>query len=161
MSDEDDSLVNKWMNELSETGKYTVTDSVFEKITSVFSAGCADDKVTGDTIKETYNNCGYLADTHTSVAISVYRDYVKETGDNTPTVIAATASPYKFSKSVLKGLTGSTPNIEEVDMTTVLEEKTGTTIPAPLAGLKNKKVRFTGVSEVPDMEKQVYKMLGL
>lgn len=161
MSDEDDSLVRKWMGELSETGKYTVSDKVFERISNVFSAGCADDIETGKTIKEKYEKYGYLADTHTSVAISVYSDYVNKTGDKTPTVIAATASPYKFSKSVLEGLTGTTPEIEEVDMTSVLEEKTGTTIPAPLSGLKNKKVRFTGVSEVPDMEKQVYRMLGL
>lgn len=161
MSDENDSLIRTWMYELAETGRYKVSEEVFEKISDIFSAGCADDRETGATIKETYEKYGYLADTHTSVAIAVYRDYVKATGDKTPTVIASTASPYKFSKSVLEGLTGETPDMEEVDMSAVLEEKTGTRIPAPLSGLKDKKIRFAGVSEFSDMEKQVYKMLGL
>lgn len=161
MAGEDDASVREWMGSLSKTGKYTVSDEVFEKIKANFSAGFADDEKCAETIKTTYENDHYLSDTHTGIAIAVYRAYKAATGDASPTIIASTASPYKFPKSVLTALLGSAPEMDELDMGAYLSEKTGTDIPAPLAGLKDKKVRFTTVSEIKDMEQQVYNMLGI
>jgi len=161
LSGDDDAQIREWMTALSKEGRYTVTDAVFQKLGAVFSAGCADDAKTADTIRGTYEQDHYLADTHTGVAIAVYRDYREKSGDTTPTVIASTASPYKFAKSVLTALNGKAPDLDEFDMTGALSEQTGTKIPAPLASLRDKTVRFTGSSDVADMEQCVYDMLGI
>lgn len=158
---EDDVQLNAWMKRLQEDGKYTVTDEVFAKIKELFNAGCADDAMCAATIKETFTEKHYLSDTHTGVAIHVYEAYKKATGDVTPTVIASTASPYKFPKSVLSAIEGTEPSVSELDLPEVLSAKTGTEIPAPLAGLKDKAVRFRTVCEVPAMEQQVYDMLHI
>ena len=157
----DDKQVTEWMTALVEDGKYTVSDDVFAKIRENFSAGFADDAVCFATIKETYEKDNYLSDTHTGDAIAVYNAYVAETGDKTPTVIAATASSYKFPKAVLTALNGEAPDVDEFDMAAELSAQTGTTIPAPLANLKDKKERFDHVCEIADMEQQVYDLLGI
>lgn len=161
LSGEDDAAVRNWMESLAETGKYTVYEYVFAKIKENFAAGCADDETVAGVIKETFEEDKYLSDTHTGVAITVYHNYVKETGDTTPTVIAATASPYKFPKSVLTAIAGSAPDVDEFDMTNALKDATGVDIPAPLSGLKDKKVRFDTVCDIPDMEQQVLGMLNI
>ena len=161
LSGDDDAVVRAWMDELSETGKYTVTEDVFGKIKELFAAGCADDDTVSAMIRQTYETDGYLSDTHTGVAITVYSAFAKETGDTVPTIIDATASPYKFSKSVLTALLGKTPDLDEFDMAGALAEQTGVPIPAPLSNLKDKTVRFTTACAVEDMEQQVYEMLGI
>lgn len=161
LSGEDDAAVREWMAQLTGTGRYTVTEDVFEKIKASFAAGCADDETVSGVIRETYETDGYLSDTHTGVAITVYRNYCKETGSETPTVIASTASPYKFSKSVLTAVLGETPDLDEFDMAGALQDKTGVKIPAPLSNLRDKTVRFTTTCRVDEMEQQVYDMLGV
>lgn len=161
MSDGDDAAVRGWMDALSKDGKYTVPDDVFAKIRENFAAGCADDDKTFATIKATYEKDHYLSDTHTGVAIAVYNEYVEKTGDKTPTVIASTASPYKFPKAVLTALNGEAPAIDEFDMAAELSKQTGTVVPPQLASLKEKKVRFDNVCDIPDMEQQVYDLLHI
>ena len=161
LSGEDDAAVRDWMGQLSAAGTYTVSPEVFAKIREHFAAGCADDETVSGVIRKTWEEDGYLSDTHTGVAITVYRRYTDETGDTTPTVIAATASPYKFSKSVLTAVLGSTPELDEFDMAGALQQETGVPIPAPLSNLKDKQVRFRTTCAVPDMEQQVYALLGI
>ena len=104
----------------------------------------------------------YLCDTHTAVAINVYKQYVEETGDKTPSVIAATASPYKFSKAVLEAVEPNATLPEtEFDMVDELHKVSGAEVPAPLANLKNKTARFSDVTEVSDMENYVLGALGI
>ncbi len=161
LSGEDDAKIREYMNGLACDGKYTVSDDIKAAVLDNFAAGFTTDELTFETINKTYNEKNYLSDTHTAVAIKVYDDYVTKTGDNTPTVIAATASPYKFSKSVLTALGGADETLDEFSMTDALSVKTNTQIPAPLAGLKDKEVRFTSVSEIADMEQCVYDLLGI
>lgn len=161
LSGEDDAAVREWMGELSTDGVYNVSDKVFSEIKVNFAAGCADDETVSGVIRSTFEEDCYLSDTHTGVAITVYRNYVAETGDKTPTVIASTASPYKFSKSVLAAILGETPTLDEFDMAGALAEKTGVPVPAPLSNLKDKVIRFTTTCAVDDMEQQVYDMLGI
>ncbi|MDO5452762.1 MAG: threonine synthase, partial [Eubacteriales bacterium] len=161
LSGEDDAAIRDWMGKLATTGVYTVSDEVFAQIKEHFAAGCADDETVSGVIRKTWEEDGYLSDTHTGVAITVYRDYCSANGDETPTVIAATASPYKFSKSVLTAVLGETPDLDEFDMAGALSEKTGVKIPAPLSNLKDKTVRFTTTCAADDMEQQVYDMLGI
>ncbi len=161
LSGENDEEIRNYMSDLASDGKYTVSEKIKAAIDENFAAGFTSDDLVAETIKTTYENDGYLADTHTSVAVKVYREYRAETGDKTPTVIAATASPYKFAKSVLTAILGTAPKLDEFSMTDALSEKTNTQIPAPLANLKGKQVRFTSVSKIEDMEQCVYDLLGI
>ncbi len=161
LSGEDDALIRDWMTSLTTEGKYTVSDAVAAEIKGLFGAGCADDTMTAATIKAAFEEDKYLSDTHTGVAINVYKAYREATGDKTPTVIASTASPYKFPKSVLSAVLGQCPDMEELDMIDMLQEKTNTEMPKPLVGLRNKEVRFTNVCEIPEMEQMVYDLLGV
>ena len=96
MSGEDDSLVRDLMASLSKNGKYTVSNELIKTIQQEFDAGFCDEKSVGATIHKYEKDFGYLCDTHTAVAVKVYENYVEETGDDIPTLIDSTASPYKF-----------------------------------------------------------------
>ena len=161
LADENDETIAKWMAELSDEGKYEVTADVKEKVLSLFDAGCCDDEETKDTIGKTYKN-GYLLDTHTAVAVKVYRDYIKRTGDNTPTVIASTANPYKFSAAVLSAVCDKNlDGVDEFSQVDLLKEITGEPCPEQLATLKGKSPRFTSCCEKENMIDTVYAMLGI
>ncbi|MBQ3136516.1 MAG: threonine synthase [Clostridia bacterium] len=158
---EDDVTVKGWMESLASEGKYEVTEEVKKLVLSLFDAGCCDDEITAATISETYKN-GYLCDTHTAVAVNVYREYVKATGDTTEAVIASTANPYKFSAAVLKAVKGEVPaDADEFEQVDLLISETGAECPAQLATLKGKEPRFTDCCEKEDMIEMVYKMLGV
>ena len=162
VSGEDDSLVKELMASLASDGKYEVSTALFENIKALFAAGFCDEKSVDNTIKAQFDNFSYLCDTHTAVAVKVYENYVKETGDDIPTVIDSTASPYKFSKSVLTAvLGGNTPDLDEFDMVDELSAKTNTQPPAPIKALKNKTVRFTEVCDKENMSEMVFKLLNI
>lgn len=162
MCGENDTLVSSLMKSLSNDGKYTVSDELINNIQSVFAAGYCDEKSVSETIKSLYEKYDYLCDTHTAVAIRVYENYVSETNEDIPTVIDSTASPYKFSKSVLTAvLGGETPEYDEFDMVDELNRKTGADVPNPLKALKNKEVRFTNVCDKESMSEMVFKLLNL
>lgn len=158
---ENDAQIREWMSELAEKGKYTVTDDVESKIKELFAAGCCDDIETKATIGKVFAEKKYLCDTHTAVAVKVYDDYKAKTGDITPTVIASTANPYKFSASVLSAITDSIKADNEFDMVEELFEKSGEPVPSQLATLKGKTPRFTGVCKKEDMKQVVFDMLGI
>ena len=162
LSDNSDTYTREWMNSLKTTGKYEVTDEVKSIINDKFYGGYCDDKQTQDTINKLFKENNYLCDTHTAVAVNVYEQYVNETGDKMPTVIASTASPYKFSKSVLQAVA---PDVQlpetEFDTVDKLNEITKMPVPAPLAGLKNKTARFSDVTEVNKMQDYVLSALGI
>ena len=162
MSGEDDKLVADLMKQLSENGKYTVSDKLIKDIQSTFNAGFASEDEVNETIKTHFDKFKYLCDTHTAVAVKVYDNYVSETKDNIPTVIDSTASPYKFSKSVLSAvLGGNTPDLDEFNMVDKLNEVTNADVPAPLANLKDKEVRFNNVCDKENMSEMVFKLLDL
>lgn len=158
---ENDAQIREWMSELAEKGKYTVTDDVESKIKELFAAGCCDDIETKATIGKVFAEKKYLCDTHTAVAVKVYDDYEAKTGNVTPTVIASTANPYKFSASVLSAITDSIKADNEFDMVEELFEKSGEPVPSQLATLKGKTPRFTGVCKKEDMKQVVFDMLGI
>lgn len=162
MSGEDDKLVANLMNQLVTDGKYTVSDELIAKIQTMFDAGYTSEDSVDETIKAYFDNYKYLCDTHTAVAVKVYDEYVKATGDDIPSVIDSTASPYKFSASVLKAVSnGEAPEIDEFEMVSELNRVTGADVPAPLASLKDKTVRFTDVCNKEDMSQMVFKLLEL
>jgi len=91
------------MADLSSKGIYSITDEEKKGLADFFG-GYADEKETADEISRIYNGCGYIIDTHTAVASAVYQQYVAKTGDNAKTVIASTASPFKFTRSVMNAI---------------------------------------------------------
>ena len=157
-----DVTTHEWMTALKTEGKYEVSDEVKAVINEKFFGGFCDDEQTQDTISRLFAQEGYLCDTHTAVAVNVYEQYVKNTGDTTPAVIASTASPYKFSKSVLEAVApGKTLPATEFDMVDALNEITNMPVPAPLASLKDKKARFSDVTEVDAMPQYVLSALSI
>ena len=118
------------------------------------------DEQTKATIKEYYEKFSYTCDTHTAVAVKVYEDYVKATGDKTKTVIASTASPYKFSGSVLSAI-GMDTGKDEFELVEQLAECSKLPVPDSLAALKTKKVRFDKVIDKSDMKNFVFETLGI
>ena len=133
-----------YMASLSKTGAYSVDADVKAAIDASFKGYFADEEKTAATIRETMEKHGYLADTHTAVALSAAKDYIAETGDTTPMVVASTASPYKFAADVYASLYTDEP-ASALAALDVLSEKTGTEIPYPLRGIGERTVRFTDV----------------
>ena len=162
ISGENAQLINELMSSLSTSGEYSINDEMLSKIKGLFAAGFADEKGVFDTISEQFKEHSYLCDTHTAVAVKVYEDYVRDSGDDIPTIIDSTASPYKFSKSVLSAVTGDLSDISDEFMTVdELNKKTGAAVPAPLKALKDKKVRFTNVCSKENMCEMVFKLLNI
>lgn len=161
-ADGDDAIVTELMRALNTDGVYRVSDALLANIKAHFAAGyCNEDRVKA-VIREHYEKYHYLCDTHTAVAIGVYEDYVKTTGDDIPAFIDSTASPYKFSGSVLQAVSDKNyAGLSEFDMVDKLFEITGCEVPKPLQSLKDKKVRFTEVCDRENMAEIVFKMLHI
>lgn len=153
LSGNDGAEIKGLMEALEKEKKYEVSDKIKEGL-AAFYGGFASVEDTNETIGRMYREQGYLMDTHTAVAYKVYRDYVAETGDETPTLIASTASAYKFADSVARsiGLAGEPNGFEYVK---AVADETGVRVPAALKDLESKPVRHRGVIEVAEMPKAV------
>ena len=158
-SDYDDKLVAALMEQLAKGGSYQVAADVFAK-SSDFDAGCCDDAQAADTIRALWENEHYLCDPHTAVAVRVYEDYRARTGDTTPTVIASTASPFKFCRAVVEAL-GGTLEKDDPPPLDVLTKLTGVAAPAPLAALAGKAPRFDRVVDKTEILSTVELLKGL
>ncbi|MBO5917493.1 MAG: threonine synthase, partial [Oscillospiraceae bacterium] len=123
-----------------------------------FAAGCCDDANTQRVIAQVYDKYGYLIDPHTAVAFDVLAQYRAATGDDTPALVVSTASPFKFCDNVL-GALGQQQIAEGLDVLDQLTDVTGLAAPAPLAGLKDKSVRFDRFVEKEKMVDMVLEML--
>jgi len=163
LTGENDKTVSEWMSSLSTSGKYEVNDELKAKLSELMWGGCADDAETAETIKATYAEFGYVTDTHTAVGKAVYDKYVKETGDKTKTVIASTASPFKFNQSVLIALDGhnSVVGKDEFELLDALSAKSGLNIPESLSELKTKPVIFDNTCEKNHMSLVVSDFLNM
>ena len=144
ISGQNDEAVRGLMAQLAHGGKYTVSRELREQLDALFDAGSCDDAETAATIRALFEDEKYLCDTHTAVAVKAYDDYRARTGDHTPTVIASTASPFKFCKSVAEALGGKVER-EDVSQLEVLHGLTGAEPPKPLASLAGKQPRFDRV----------------
>ncbi len=161
MSGKDDKKLCEFMSALASDGKYTVDKEIQEKISKLFVGGCCSDAETLETISQTFKKYNYLCDTHTAVAVKVYEDYFKETGDLTKTVIVSTASPYKFASDVLSAVAVDKKAEDEFEVIDILESVSGTKAPTQLKSLKNKEVRFNNVCKKQEMEKVVLETLKI
>ena len=161
LSGRNDEEIRSLMSALANEGVYTVSDAVKAAIAEQFVGGCCDDAQTAQTIRDTFAKYEYLCDTHTAVAVHVYNEYRENTGDTTPTVIASTANPYKFSASVLDAIGVDAANLDEFDKVEALEKATNEPVPSPLSSLRGRKPRFEGVCDKENMRDVVYDLLGI
>ncbi|MDO4266858.1 MAG: threonine synthase [Eubacteriales bacterium] len=148
------------MEALGSRGDYTVTEQM-KAVMKDFVGGFATEEENWAEIRKVYEDTGYVIDTHTGVASAVYRAYRERTGDNTPTVIASTASPYKFSHSVMKAIRGADSAEDEFASIDELCRTSGVKIPAAVEEIRNAPVRHNRECDAADMEKTVGEILGL
>ena len=149
----------EYMKSLAQTGAYTVDDDTKKAIADHFCGYFADEADTTATIRDTMDQYGYLIDTHTAVAVSAAAQYVNETGDKKPMVVASTASPYKFASDVYTSLYDQSPT-SPLAALDELSEKTGVEITYPLRGIGERTVRFTNVVGAEDMQKAMLAYLA-
>ena len=159
LCEKDDGYVCAIMKSLREHGEYCVPDEILEKIKAVFAAGYTDDKGAENRIKMLFEEYSYLCDTHTAVAVEVYEKYKTETGDETKTIIASTASPYKFPRAVLKAISGESEP-DDFEAAKKIEELSGLAMPKQLSELAEKEPRFTNVCEREEMADFVLSTVG-
>lgn len=159
----DDEMVGDLMKQLNENGVYEVNDNMKKQISDLLYAGCCDDEKTKTAINKCFKEYGYVVDTHTAVAKAVHDEYIEKTSDNTKTVIASTASPFKFSQSVLIALEGCgyVAGKDEFALLDNLSAISGMNIPKSLAELKNKTRLFDVVCEKEQMPQVVNEMLNI
>ncbi len=150
--------VRAYMAQLNGTGSYELKERDRVKLQRLFSGYCCDDRETQRVISRVYRQYGYLIDPHTAVGFSALDMYRRETGDDTPALVASTASPFKFCGSVLGALGVPRPK-EGLDALDQLSKVTRIPVPAPLAGLRGKKIRFTETVDRDRMAEAVLNML--
>ena len=150
----DDAQVRSYMSALNGQGRYEVDDALKAQLSRSFAAGFCDDRTTAQAIRAMWEEHRYLIDPHTAVAFHVLGEYRAHSGDRTPTVVASTASPFKFCDSVLTAL-GETRLADGIALLDQLAERTGCPAPAPLAGLRDKAPRFDQWVEKEQMEQVV------
>lgn len=151
---------NQLMKSLSETGVYDITPAMRENLKD-FYGNYATEEETAKVIHDLYAKTGYVIDTHTAVAASVYKKYVTETHDTTPTVIASTASPFKFARSVMTAIKGDVSQYSEFELVDQLTAVSNVAEPAAVTEIRTAPVRHTTVCDKTEMEATVKKFLGI
>lgn len=152
-NDSDEQICDLY-SKLASEGSFEISEEVKIKLKDEFYGGFCDDANTKQTIKNVFDEYNYLIDPHTAVAFNVYDRYVMQTKDNTKTIIASTASPYKFAKDVLDSIDESAgENIfGQVDQ---LFKITKTQIPKPILDLRRKSIKFNRVISKSEMKNYV------
>ena len=149
-----------YMKELSQNGKYDITKEMKSKL-SDFYGNFASEEETAATIKNIFDKTGYIIDTHTAVASAVYDKYLKDTQDNTVTIIASTASPYKFTRSVMKAIGRDDASLDDFQLADKLSEVTATKIPEAVTSIREAEIRHNTVVDKTEMESAVKAFLKM
>lgn len=155
--DHDDEKVKNLMTELKNNGKYKIEDEILEKLDEVFSAEFASEEEMNQAILETYKNDGYLIDTHTAVAVNCLS---KSNLFGEKTIIASTASAFKFPKSVLSALSQDN-DLSDLEALKKLSKFSNLEIPKPLQNLDKKEVRFDKVLKNASIKDKILEDLNI
>ena len=161
MSDHDGIQVAKWMTELQKGGKYEVQPKVLRQLQNFFVGGFADDSGTIKTIREVYDRCDHVVDTHTAVGFNVYSRYYQRSGDETKTIFVSTASPFKFPDVVSESLfsKAACKDKSDADMIRELSEESSLPVPGELRNIHEKPVLHRDVIEKTEMKRYVWDCL--
>lgn len=148
------------MAALSSDGVYSITDEMKAALED-FYGNYADEEETANEIKRVYEGCGYVLDTHTSVASAVYQKYVKETGDTTKTVIASTASPFKFTRSVMNAIDKKYDAMGDFELVDELSKIANVKVPQAIEDIRTAPVVHDYQCDADKMKDTVKKFLKL
>lgn len=148
------------MEQLSKEGKYEITEEMKEKLQE-FYGNYADEEETAKTIQQVYEETGYVLDTHTAVGKAVYEKYKKETQDNTKTVIASTASPFKFTRSVMTAIDKKYEDMEDFQLVDELSELAKIPVPQAIEEIRTAEIRHNTTAQVSQMAETVMEILGI
>ncbi|SDC59152.1 MULTISPECIES: threonine synthase [unclassified Candidatus Frackibacter] len=156
----DSEKINNWYQQLREDDEFTIDNQTKEKIAKIFVGQYATEEETEEKIKEIYQEYNYVIDPHTAVGVKAYHDYLSKCDDKTKTIINSTASPYKFSSTVLSAIDDGaiSEKIDEFKVLDRLEEETGITIHPGLKNLAELSVRHNcncRVEDIRDMISQI------
>ncbi len=160
MAGDDAAKNTELMNELAQTGRYTVTEEMRAKMQD-FCGGYATLEQTAQEIARMYRTDGYVLDPHTAVASHVYHTWRQETGDAAPAVIASTASPYKFARSVMEAIDSAYGEKEDFALIDELSRVSGTAVPRAIEEIREAPVLHDQVIDVGEMKAAVKAFLGM
>ena len=148
------------MRMLVTEGAYEITAEMKENLVD-FYGNYASEAETSETIKDLYDKTGYVIDTHTAVATTVLKKYQKENADNAKTVIASTASPFKFTRSVMNAIDAKYDTMDDFELVDELSKIGNVAVPQAIEEIRNAEVRHNTVCEVDEMPAVVKKFLGM
>lgn len=150
----------EFMDSLGEKGSYAITEKMRAQLVD-FYGNYADEKETAETIHELYEHTGYVIDPHTAVAACVYEKYKKETGDEKPAVIVSTASPYKFTRSVMDAIDHKYDAMEDFELVDLLSERSKVKVPRAIEEIRKAPVLHDHICEKNRMKETVMEFLGI
>ena len=160
LTGKDDKKNQELMNELKEQGSYTINEDMKAQLKD-FVGGYATEDEVKQTIHNIYKETGYVMDTHTAVAATVYQAYRKESKDEHKTVIASTASPYKFARSVMTAIDEKYNALEEFPLIDELQKVSGMAIPKAIEEIRNAQILHNTECDVDKMEDTVKMILQI
>jgi threonine synthase len=159
ISGHDDVLVKSLMQKLTTDGIYEITDSMKQQLKGFYGDYASENEVF-QAIKQLYQSENYVIDTHTAVAYSVYQKYVEKTGDATPTIIASTASPFKFGKDVAKAIGLEISDMDDFEVLDILAAAAKIELPASVTALKSKPILHHTLAQKHEIKAVVKDFLG-
>ena len=148
------------MNALVQGGAYAITDEMKAQLAD-FYGNYASEEETALKIHDLYDSTGYVIDTHTAVAACVYDKYKKETEDHKPTVIASTASPYKFTRSVMNAIDHKYDSMGDFELVDKLSELSKVEVPKAIEEIRTAPVVHDHVCDKNEMKKTVMEFLNI
>ena len=148
------------MTELKTKGSYAITGEMKANLAD-FAAGYATEEQVAKTIHDIYEDTGYVMDTHTAVAATVYKAYREDSKDDRKTVIASTASPYKFAGSVMSAIDPKYKGQDDFKLIEELQKVSGTELPNAIKEIMNAEIRHNTECDVDQMEQTVKKFLSV
>lgn len=155
----EDAAKNKdLMQQLTSEGKYEITPQMKEQLAD-FYGNYTNEEETAEVIRDLYEKTGYVIDTHTAVASGVYNKYKKATGDDKATVIASTASPFKFARSVMGAIDDAYLEMEDFALVDKLSEIANVTVPKAVEEIRTAEIRHKTICEVDEMPQVVRNFL--
>jgi threonine synthase len=159
ISDHDEVLIKDLMHRLSTEGMYEIPEIMKQQLKDFYGDYSTEAEVS-DAIKQLYEDEGYLIDTHTAVAYSVYQKYINKTGDKTPTIIASTASPFKFGEAVSKAIGIDILGLDDFSVLEKLAEAAKVKVPAAVKELKLKPILHSSLAKKNEIITVIENFLG-
>ena len=160
IADQDSAKNAEFMNQLSKTGSYKITDTMKASLQD-FYGNYASESQTSDFIAQLFGKNGYVVDTHTAVAAAVYEKYKAETKDETKSVIVSTASPYKFARSVMNAIDTKYDYLSDFELIDEMEKISNVIVPNAINEIRTAPVLHKTLCDKTEMKQAVINYLGM